>query len=552
MSKHNWGKYLIRFSTVLAVAAMSIPANLAFATTTSVSAPAPEETGSTTATQNPETNASTDINTTNTAKESAVSDFTLQDYENSTATELAQAVRSGKVTSVQLVNFAYQEIAAKDPELHAMITLRKNQALQEASELKDTGQPFYGVPLLLKGLGHKIVGGSASNGLIYAKDIVADKNSDVTKAFQDAGFIIVGQTNYPELGLKNITNSKLYGPTGNAWNLNYQSGGSSGGSASGVAAGYAPVATGSDAGGSIRIPASWNGIVGLKPSPGIMKWSKEVHHVQTSHFAETKNMTDTVKLFNNLVDVDLPDVPFKPDKVRIAYTTQSPVKTSVSSDAVKAVENAVQFLRDRGFEVDKVAYPIDGVKLMHNYYTLGSEGMDSIDKLSMAQQKRHLQIDDVDWTTWALYQYGKDTNEADYKAAWDSIDAATDKMEEFHQKYQLFLTPTNAYTAPKVNDTIMKDSDISAIKRIDKMTKQQKSDLVYKQWLPALTYTPFTQQANLTGEPAISLPTYVSSDGLPLGIQFNAARNQDRLLLSVGQYFESNGQFKVKAAALGD
>ena len=468
--------------------------------------------------------------------------FTMADYEKSSALELAQAIRDKRVTSVQLVHFAFEKIDALDDQIHAMITLRKDKALAEAASLEDTGQPFLGVPILMKGLGHTIAGGENTNGLAFMDGTISSSNGSFTKEFVKAGFIIIGQTNFPELGLKNITNSKLYGPTGSGINPAYQAGGSSGGSAAGVAAGYAPIASGSDAGGSIRIPASWNDIIGFKPSRGVTRGTSGSATNQTVHFAETKTMDDTQALFDMLLSKDLPSQTLDPTTT-IAYTTASPVGTPVSSEAKKAVLQAVDFLQAQGFKTVEVAYPIDGVKLMQNYYTIGAGSVGVIDYLATSKLKRHVEINDVDWTTWALYQLSKDTTKEDITAAWTSVQQISEQMAAFHEQYPLFLTPTTASTAPLVNDTLMHEEDIEKIKTMESLSKEEKQQLVYDQWLPALTYSPYTQLANLTGEPAISLPTFISKDGLPLGIQFNAALNNDQLLLTVGKLFENQQQF---------
>uniref|UniRef100_UPI00403FB360 amidase family protein n=1 Tax=Candidatus Enterococcus willemsii TaxID=1857215 RepID=UPI00403FB360 len=483
---------------------------------------------------------------TSTSTSETTSTFTLADYENSSALELAEAIRQKRVTSVQLVQFAFQKIHEQDDTFHAMISLREAEALKEASELEDTGQPFFGVPLIVKGLGHTIAGGSNSNGLTFAKDIVSRSTGSFVRAFQEAGFIVIGQTNYPEMGLKNITNSKLYGPTGSAWNPLYQAGGSSGGSATGVAAGYAPIGSGSDAGGSIRIPASWNGIIGMKPSRGVLVGNSASERGQTSHFAETKTMADTETLFQTFQTQELPQIPLTKD-IKIAYSTKSPVGTPVEPEAVQAVETAVAFLRQQGFQVEEVEQPYDGVKLMENYYTIGASSMGIIDFLAKQQAKRPVEIDDVDWTTWALFQTSKDLTIDDVNQAWENVRQIGAELATFQEKYPLFLTPTTASTAPLLNDTAMLPEHIEAIKNMESLSKEEKLQLVYDQWLPGLTHTPFTQIANLTGTPAISLPTYVSANGLPLGIQFMAAQNNDYLLLEIGKLFEANQQFNQAA-----
>jgi Asp-tRNA(Asn)/Glu-tRNA(Gln) amidotransferase A subunit family amidase len=348
------------------------------------------------------------------------------------------------------------------------------------------------------------------------------------------------------MGWRNITDSALYGPTGSPWNPNYQAGGSSGGAGASVASGMNPIASGSDAGGSIRIPASWNGIVGLKPSRGVIKANSTSNKGQVVHFANTRDMTDTKLLFEALRNekVSIKDTAFSKD-LKIAYSTESPVGTPVTQDAVDAVNQAVAFLRAQGFDVVEAKPEIDGIKLMENYYTIAAGSAGVAEYLGNQILKRPITIEDVDILTWALYQTGKVTSKEEVNEAWDFSHEAQAVMGNFHQSYPIYLTPTTASTAPLVGDPLITPENLKKMSEIDQMDAPDRKKLIYDQWLDALTYTPYTQLANLTGEPALSLPTFVSSNGLPLGIQLNAATGEDRLLLEFGQLFEDNKQFKL-------
>jgi LPXTG-motif cell wall-anchored protein len=473
-------------------------------------------------------------------------DEVVIDYKNMSATELADMVRNKEVTSEYLVQEAYKVIKEENPKLNAVIGLREAEALEEARNIEDTGQPFLGVPILVKGLGHTVKGMPNSNGFPFAKDQLAGSNGSFVKALQSAGFIVLGQTNYPEMGWRNITDSALYGPTGSPWNPNYQAGGSSGGAGASVASGMNPIASGSDAGGSIIIPASWNGIVGLKPSRGVIKANSTSNKGQVVHFANTRDMTDTKLLFEALRNekVSIKDTAFSKD-LKIAYSTESPVGTPVTQDAVDAVNQAVAFLRAQGFDVVEAKPEIDGIKLMENYYTIAAGSAGVAEYLGNQILKRPITIEDVDILTWALYQTGKVTSKEEVNEAWDFSHEAQAVMGNFHQSYPIYLTPTTASTAPLVGDPLITPENLKKMSEIDQMDAPDRKKLIYDQWLDALTYTPYTQLANLTGEPALSLPTFVSSNGLPLGIQLNAATGEDRLLLEFGQLFEDNKQFKL-------
>lgn len=296
-------------------------------------------------------------------------------------------------------------------------------------------------------------------------------------------------------------------------------------------------------------PASWNGIIGFKPSRGVLIGNSASERGQTSHFAETKSMADTRALFDALKNKELPQNTFTKN-VKIGYSVKSPVNTQVDPEAIQAVESAVDFLREEGFQVEEVDSPYDGVELMKNYYTIGASSMGIIDYLAKQQAKRPVEIADVDWTTWALFQASKDLTKLDLDQAWENVRKITDELVTFQNDYPLFLTPTTATTAPLLNDTAMLPEHIEQIKHMENRPKEEKLNLIYDQWLAGLTHTPFTQISNLTGTPAISLPTYVSQEGLPLGIQFTTSADNDYLLLDVGDYFENHYGFNRIAAEI--
>ena len=470
--------------------------------------------------------------------------LTLADYQELDATSLAEKVRSGQVTSQELVDLALQSIDATNPELNSIITLRADEARREAQALVDKGQPFLGVPIVVKGLGHSIKGGESSNGLSFMTDSTSKTTGAYVKALQEAGFIVVGQSNYPEMGWINVTNSDSHDISRNPWNKEHNPGGSSGGSAAAVAVGQVPLASASDGGGSIRIPASWSGLVGFFPTLGVTAGNAASEHGQVVNFAMTKSMRDTETLFNALLKKEVLLSQLAKNQP-IAYTTKTPAGTPISPDAVQAVEDAVAFLRSQGYQLTEVDYPIDGEQLMKAYYTLAANSAKTVNLLANQKLKRNLQKDDVELLTWALYQAGKNLTKEDMEKAYQHIAQVRATMDEFYQTYPIFLTPTNAYPAPEANYHHIPQNLVAQLSDMSNLTQTEKMQLIYDQWLPAWTLTPFTQLANLTQTPAISLPTYVTGQGLPLGIMFNTYKNNDRTLLALGRLFEEANLFQT-------
>ena len=467
----------------------------------------------------------------------------LETYMRSDATYLAQLVREGKVTSQELVELAFEAIEKTNPSLNNVISTRKEAALEEAKALEDTGQPFLGVPILVKGLGHTLEGGENTNGFEFLKGNTSSRDGRQVKALKEAGFIVIGQTSFPQAGWINVTNSDLYGVTHNPWNVAYNPGGSSGGSSAAVAIGQVPIASSSDGGGSTRIPAAWSGLIGLHPTNPILTWDGSKNSTVT-HFAETRSMADTATLFEFLLKEKTKDTllenSFSPETT-IAYTTKTPAGTPISEDAVAAVEEAVAFLKDLGYKVEEVDYPIDGKRLMEQYYVKAASSAGFVNFTAKQKLKRDVQKEDVELLTWALYQTSKDLTQDDINQAQEIIDEIGQQMEKFYQAYPIFLTPTNAYPAPVADYQHITEEMATKMSDMSQLSKEEKLQLIYDQWLPAWTLTPYTQLANLLGTPAISLPTYINAHNLPMGIMFQTYAKNDRSLLAIGDLFEQEG-----------
>lgn len=467
-------------------------------------------------------------------------------YQHAAASDLSQLIRSGEVTSQQLIKHAVARIRADNPQLNAVISLRESAALREADKLVDTGQPFYGVPILIKGLGQQLKGESNTRGLKNLKKQKATETSDFVNQLQALGFIIIGQTNYPELGLINITASKLNGVAHNPWRLNRNTGGSSGGAVASVAADFVPIATGNDAGGSLRIPASFTGVIGLKPTQGAIIGDDTAP--SSVNFANARYISDLQTYFMGMKNIEHPelikDAPVDLKQMTIAYSVKSPVGTKVSKDAIRAVKQAVRFLRDQGYTVVKKDAPVDGEKLMKMYYTASTATGTDANKKIAAETGKPMKFRDVSPMTWALYQADKkQTKESDQFVA-DEMAEVNRQMMAFHKDYPIYLTPTTATVAPKNSDPAYLPKYVKRLKHIQKLSHEDQIQLIYDAWLHGLSKTPFTQLANISGEPALSLPTYVTKRGLPIGVQVQAAKGHDQMLLHLGKVFQDSGQLQ--------
>ena len=491
--------------------------------------------------------------------------MTVSEYKQKSALELAQLIREKKVTSEELVNLAYKTIDQENPKLNAVLTTEngkipttiKEQAYFDAKEIDGRikagtassnpvnwdEQPFLGVPTLIKGL-DQIKNGDASNGVYFNKGKVSKNDLMVAKEFRKLGFVILGQTNYPELGTRNITDSKLFGPAGNPADPSRNTGGSSGGSAGAVASGMVPIASASDAGGSIRIPASWTGLIGLKPTGHVVKFPlvKTIEDAKV-YFDKTKiNKPKTLE-----------EVPSDLKKLKVAYTLKTPLKdVELSEDGKKAVLKAVDFLKAQGFEVEEVnEFPVDGYEGIRTY-TVGAIGGAYAQAAKLANETTKYELDPA---TYALgtstITRGKVVGNTDISSA-KPASTYLKQMDDFYKKYDLFLMATNAVTAPSNDKSINPYVDPEVEKKLYNINSikdpKERFDLLVKQWEPMMKRTPFTWLFNLTGNPSISLPVYKNENNLPLGVMFAGRNNSEKILLEMGQLFQDNKQFVMNSS----
>ena len=484
--------------------------------------------------------------------------FTVAEYKQKSALELAKLIREKKVTSTELVDLAYKVIEEENPKLNAVLTTENGkiphaiveEAYKKAKEIDSRisagklaanpvnwdEQPFLGVPTLIKGL-DALKNGDSSYGVYLNKGKTSSVSGAVAKEFEKLGFVILGQTNYPEFGTRNITDSKLLGPAGNPWDPSRNTGGSSGGSAGAVASGMVAIASGSDAGGSIRIPASWTGLIGLKPTGHVVKFPlvKTIEDAKT-YFDKTKiNKPKT-----------LVEVPKDLKSLKIAYSLKTPLKdVELSEDGKKAVLKAVDFLRKQGFTVEEVKeFPIDGYEGIRTY-TIGAIGGGYTAAANLAKEKNKRDLDPATYALGTSSYNGKNAN-TDISSAKPAT-VYFNQMNEFYKKYDLFLMATNAVTAPSNDKKVDPYVDPKVEEQLYNINKikdpKERFNLLVKQWEPMMRRTPFTWLFNLTGNPAISLPVYKSANNLPLGVMFAAKNNSEKILLEMGQLFQDNNQF---------
>lgn len=450
------------------------------------------------------------------------------------ATAQAELVSTGKISPRELVLASIARIEAVDGELNAVIHRRFEKALAEIDAGLPQG-PFHGVPFLIKDLFCDSAGDPAHNGNRALRDAswTATDDSWLTARYRRAGFCLVGRTNTPEYGLVPVTEPHAYGPTRNPYDTSRSPGGSSGGSAAAVASGMVPVAHASDGGGSIRIPSSMCGLVGLKPSRGRTTLGPDgdegglsVQHVVARSVRDTAALLDVVQGpgTGDVVVAPPPRRPYtaevaeRPTGLRVGLMDSAPA-SELHPDCRAAVLAAGKLLEGLGHHVAEEHPTIDpesGRRFLARW-SVGTQ-------LRLAglgrQLGRQVTADDVEPLTWEMAALSSGVTALDYAEAVGASIRFTRQMAAWWETHDLLLTPTLGQPPPLIGELEPPPGDPLG-------TQGRVGALV-----------PFTTHFNVTGQPAISLPLHVTDGGLPIGVQLVAAYGREDLLIQVAAQLE--------------
>jgi amidase len=449
------------------------------------------------------------------------------------ATELAEMVRSGEVSSRELVETSLERIEQLNPQLNAFVEIDGERALATAEQIKPGDErPFAGVPIAIKN-NRPVAGLRATIGCSLLAEHVADHDCNITRRFKEAGFVIVGTTTLPEYGILPVSEARIFGPTRNPWDLERTPGGSS----AAVASGMVPVAHGNDGGGSIRIPAACCGLVGLKPARGRISAAPERGEAPLDvDGVLTRTVGDTAAILDVLAGYELGDAtwapppvePFAlsatraPGRLRIAATTFPPIADAVVDPiCAQAVSDAAGLLRSLGHDVEEVDPPwrIEGL----------SELFGAVFSIHIALQivysgmvaGREPTEEDMEPMSWAIHRMTQSFNSVQGLALEIQLQALTRQLVSFLAPYDALLTPALA-ERPLPIGTL----DTAAP---DPMSTFTRSGL----------FTPFTPVFNASGQPGISLPLYQGEDDLPLGVQLVGRPAGEAALLALALQVEA-------------
>jgi amidase len=493
----------------------------------------------------------------------------FSEYDQYDALGLAELVQQKQATPAELCEAAIERIEAINPRLNAVVTPIFDQARTTAAGPLPDG-PFCGVPLLIKDLHYAYAGVPMSSGCKALRNFMPDHDDEIVVRLKRAGAVILGKTNTPEFGLMGITEPALFGPCRNPWHPGHTPGGSSGGSAAAVAAGMVPVATGGDGGGSIRIPAGYCGLFGLKPSRGRNPtgpdhgslWQGAVqNHVLTRSVRDSAAMLDAIQGADPGAPYEIrpPEGPYlqavstEPRRLKIAFNTDSPLGSPVHPDCLKAVEEAAKLLETLGHRVEAARPELDGLALAKSYLAMyfGEVAAD-IDALALVL-KRAAKPRDVEFTTYTLGLLGRSFSSGDLVAALRLWDLAAREMGRFFHHYDLYLTPTTAQPPAKIGALtpgVLETILMKAINTLNLGGLLKRTGIVDSLAVKSLARTPFTQLANLCGLPAMSVPLYWTAAGLPLGVQFIGPFGDETTLFQLAGQLEQAKPWSERISSL--
>ncbi len=457
-------------------------------------------------------------------------DTTWQD-----ATAQADLVRRGELRPRDLVAAAIARIEAVNPRLDAVIRTRFDEALAEADADLPDG-PFRGVPILFKDLGCFVAGEVTAFGLGPMRDLPFPVTSYLAEQFRAAGFIPLGRTNVPELGTTVTTEAKSFPPARNPWQPDHSAGGSSGGSAAAVASGMVPVAHASDGGGSIRIPASECGLVGLKPTRGRVSQGPLVGEAWAGGAidgAVTRTVRDAAGILD-VISARMPGEPYyapplprpllqeagaDPGRLRIGVIDRPGAELYLDDPECRAaVAAAAGLLESLGHHIDESApaamFEPEFAGHFNNIIAADAEATLQAFEVLLGRQ---ISDDEIEPRNASYRRGGQELGAVGYLQSRSWIGMWARRMAGWWTGHDLLVTPTLGAPPPGLG--WFTAAGQSEGKRI-------------------ASFIPYTAQFNMTGQPAVSLPLHWTPGGLPVGVQLVAGYGREDMLVQVASQLE--------------
>jgi len=452
------------------------------------------------------------------------------------ATAQADLVRRGDVSATELVEAAIGRIEAVNPKLDAVIRTRFDQARAEAAGSLPGG-PFRGVPILLKDLGCTVEGEATAFGLGPLRDVAWPTTSYLARAFRAAGFLPLGRTNVPEMGTTVTTEARSFPAARNPWDPGRSAGGSSGGSAAAVASGMVPVAHGNDGGGSIRIPSSECGLLGLKPTRGRVSqgplvgegWAGgTIDGVLARTVRDAAGILDAISTREAGEPYYPPPLPrplreevgADPGRLRIGVLDRPHGDGYLDDPQCRAaVASTARLLEELGHYVEESApEAMFDEGFARHFVTIIAADTEATFQAFEALLGRPISEDEIEPRNVGYRQAGAALNAVSYLQSRAWIGVWTRQMAHWWAGYDLLLTPTLGAPPPELGWFTAEGPEGEG-RRV-------------------VSFIPYTAQFNMTGQPAVSVPMHWTPDGLPVGVQLVAAYGREDVLVRVASQLE--------------
>jgi len=460
----------------------------------------------------------------------------FNEYENYDGMALAGLIAQRELSPREVLDAAIERNDALNPQINAVVHTLYDDAASALSKPLPAS-PLSGVPFLLKDLNLLYANAPLSNGSRLFEGFIPDHDSTLTERYKQAGLLIFGKTNTPEMGIAMATEPVLHGPTRNPWNTALSAAGSSGGAAAAVAAGIVPLAHATDGGGSIRLPAANCGLFGLKPSRARNPAGPDVGEgwsgLACGHCV-SRSVRDSAALLD-LSHGPAPGDPYSapppaqsyldairtpPAQLRIAFDSTVPQNFSQHPDCSQAALDTARLCEQLGHTVSETHFEYDFMAMQDAMWVIISSNLRNILDLRWRLLGKSPTPDDVERITWLCRESSARYTAADYARAVQTCHQIGRRLGEFFQHYDLILTPTMTQPPLPLHTIDMMADDLDQY--LDTM-------------MPVMPYTPLY---NVSGCPAMSLPLHWTAEGLPVGVHFGAAYGREEVLFQLAAQLE--------------
>jgi len=463
-----------------------------------------------------------------------MTDDLVQLYANSDALALSQLVRDKHVKASEIVETAISLVERLNPQLNAVVVDMSDLARSMATS-PGTGM-FAGVPYLLKNLGTMWQGTPMTVGTPYLKDFVCHVDSDVVSKMKSSGLVPIGRSNTPEWGWCITTEPRFHGATVNPWNAAITPGGSSGGSAAAVAARIVPIADASDGGGSIRVPASCCGVVGLKPSRGRLSYGPHAADYwfgSVYFFCNSRTVRDSAA-YLDMIAGNLPGDPYyapRPEKswlsslsdplpsLKIGYTLRAPWGDPLAPEVRRAVEDALKLFESMGHKIEEYDIKTDLEAAWGRYNDIIA--IETFGEFASFANLvgRPVREDELEPFNWSMLEYAKTLSATDYSSSIGAVRRYGQTIATELAPYDVFVSPTLTQPPRPVGYWSMKDGN---------------RERYLNRWSDAA----YMFSHNISGLPAMSLPLAITMDKKPIGVQIVGRHGDEATLLRLAARVE--------------